>query len=64
MNHNFPFHPQNIDEERKRALSKVYALLMRLADDAQKRATPSVVDSDSEKVAETTSVPLKKNIPS
>jgi hypothetical protein len=58
---NFP--PQNIEEQRRRALSKVYALLIRLAEEAENRATPSVIDSDEKKVAKTTSVPLQNNFP-
>jgi len=52
------------DEERKRALAKVYALLIKLADEVENRATPSEMNPNEQKVTETISVPLQKNIPS
>ena len=59
MNQSFSFSVLNKDQERRRALAKIYALLVKLADEAENRATPPVIESEEEKVTEPTSVPLK-----
>ena len=56
MNRNFFCLPE--DEERRRALAKVYALLIKLADKKEKSAKLSETDDSIEK-----SVPLKSHIP-
>lgn len=52
------------DEERKRALAKIYALLIKLADEVKNRTTSSEINSNEQKITQTISVPLQKNIPS
>lgn len=55
--------PLTKDEELKRALSKIYALLLKLAAEVENSATPSQVNSKDEKTQKTTDVPLQQNIP-
>ena len=47
------------DIERKRALAKIYSLLIRLAEEKENKKEPS----ETVKVEEETLVPLKNNIP-
>jgi hypothetical protein len=61
MNTIFP--PLNKEEERKRAFAKIYALLIKLADEVKHDAIPSDINSKDEQVLETTDVPLQQNIP-
>jgi hypothetical protein len=57
---NFSLPTLDIEEERQRALAKIYSLLIKLAERAENRTTkPDIL---SEKVVEPT-VPLKENIP-
>ena len=63
MNQSFPFPPISQDEERRRALAKIYALLVKLADKAEKSASSSEVNVSAEETKEKFSVPLKSNIP-
>lgn len=57
---NFPFPSLSKDDQRKRALFKVYSLLLRLAEEKEKsKATPKTIKRKKEP-----SVPLQKNIPS
>ena len=56
--------PLTQEEECKRALAKIYALLLALADDIENLATDSETNSDKQENTSATSEPLKKNIPS
>jgi hypothetical protein len=49
------------DAERKRALAKIYSLLIKLADEEKNDATPSVINPKEEKDLEP--APLQNNIP-
>ena len=51
------FYPLDKDIERRRALAKVYALLIKLAEETEN------VHSDKNQEKEEVSVPLKNNIP-
>lgn len=63
MNQGFPFPPISQDDERRRALAKIYALLVKLADKAEKSVSSSGVNVGSEETKEKFSAPLKSNIP-
>ena len=61
ISNNTSFTQIDIDTQRRRALAKVYALLLRLAEEREKqKALPETAKQEEVEV----SVPLKKNIPS
>jgi len=55
--------PLTQEEECKRALAKIYTLLLKLADKSEHSSTSSEINPNEEKVAETAPVPLHPNIP-
>ncbi len=53
MNQNFPFPPISKDEERRRALAKVYSLLIRLAEETESQPIqPETISEEEEKIEE------------
>jgi len=61
-----PFSNSTLEEQRRRALAKIYSLLIKLAEEIESRATPLENDPKEETVEEPsfTSAPLQDNIPS
>ena len=61
ISNNSSFTKTDIDAQRRRALGKVYALLIRLAEEREKQKT--LPETTKQEEVEAT-VPLKNNIPS